>query len=71
MVLEVTCDVIKTISNCRFKDGAPLPNSNRFKLTNDFGFVALDIAHTVDNDSGTYTVVASNEKGESFSRLKN
>ncbi|KAF8383875.1 ketn-1 [Pristionchus pacificus] len=47
-----------------FKDGAPLPNSNRFKLTNDFGFVALDIAHTVDNDSGTYTVVASNEKGE-------
>ncbi|GMR57574.1 hypothetical protein PMAYCL1PPCAC_27769, partial [Pristionchus mayeri] len=47
-----------------FKDGAPLPNSNRFKMTNDFGFVALDIAHTVDQDSGTYTVVASNEKGE-------
>ncbi|CAJ0586229.1 unnamed protein product, partial [Mesorhabditis spiculigera] len=46
------------------KDGAPLANSNRMKLTSDFGYVALDIAHTVPEDSGTYTVVASNEKGE-------
>ncbi|CAD6198030.1 unnamed protein product [Caenorhabditis auriculariae] len=47
-----------------FKDGHPLQNSNRFKLTSDFGYIALDIAHTVPEDSGVYSVRASNDKGE-------
>uniref|UniRef100_A0A1I7XKV9 Titin n=1 Tax=Heterorhabditis bacteriophora TaxID=37862 RepID=A0A1I7XKV9_HETBA len=47
-----------------YKDGAPLQNSNRFKLTSDFGYIALDIAHTVPEDSGIYSVKASNDKGE-------
>lgn len=34
----------------------------RFKLTSDFGYVALDIAHTVPEDSGTYSVKAINRK---------
>lgn len=45
-----------------FKDGNPLGNSNRFKLTSDFGYVALDIAHTVPEDSGVYSVRAYNDK---------
>uniref|UniRef100_A0A158P8T2 Titin n=1 Tax=Angiostrongylus cantonensis TaxID=6313 RepID=A0A158P8T2_ANGCA len=47
-----------------YKDGQPLHSGNRFKLTCDFGYVALDIAHTVPEDSGTYAVKASNKKGE-------
>ncbi|ETN87097.1 hypothetical protein NECAME_01255 [Necator americanus] len=47
-----------------FKDGQPLHSGNRFKLTCDFGYVALDIAHTVPEDTGTYSVKASNRKGE-------
>ncbi|KIH53560.1 immunoglobulin I-set domain protein, partial [Ancylostoma duodenale] len=47
-----------------YKDGQPLHSGNRFKLTSDFGYVALDIAHTVPEDSGTYSVKAINRKGE-------
>ncbi|ULT87824.1 hypothetical protein L3Y34_007185 [Caenorhabditis briggsae] len=47
-----------------FKDGQPLRNSNRFKLTTDFGYISLDIAHTIPEDSGVYSVKASNAKGE-------
>ncbi|KJH46031.1 immunoglobulin I-set domain protein [Dictyocaulus viviparus] len=47
-----------------YKDGQPLHNGNRFKLTCDFGCVALDIAHTVPEDSGIYAVKAINKKGE-------
>ncbi|VDK48698.1 unnamed protein product [Gongylonema pulchrum] len=47
-----------------FKDGAPLLNSNRFHHTSDFGFIGLDIAYTVPEDSGVYTVVAANEQGQ-------
>lgn len=47
-----------------FKDGQPLQNSNRLAFTHDFGFVALDIAHTAAHDAGTYTVKAINEQGE-------
>lgn len=45
------------------KDGAPLPDANKFKHTYDFGLITLDISHTVANDAGTYSVVASNEQG--------
>uniref|UniRef100_F1KPJ7 Titin n=1 Tax=Ascaris suum TaxID=6253 RepID=F1KPJ7_ASCSU len=47
-----------------YKDGAPLHSSNRFHHTSDFGFVGLDIAYTIPEDAGIYTVVATNEQGE-------
>ncbi|KAL3105626.1 hypothetical protein niasHT_021729 [Heterodera trifolii] len=47
-----------------FKDGQPLPDSNRFAFTKDFGLIALDLLHTKAHDTGTYTVVATNEQGE-------
>ncbi|VDK45179.1 unnamed protein product [Anisakis simplex] len=47
-----------------YKDGAPLQNSNRFNHTSDFGFVGLDIAYTIPEDAGNYTVVATNDQGE-------
>ncbi|CAB3397921.1 unnamed protein product [Caenorhabditis bovis] len=47
-----------------FKDGQPLANSNRFKLTSEFGYIALDISHTVPEDSGVYSIKAWNVKGE-------
>ncbi|TKR69858.1 hypothetical protein L596_021954 [Steinernema carpocapsae] len=47
-----------------FKDGAPLQNSNRFAHTHDFGYVSLDLAYTLPNDTGIYTVMAKNEHGE-------
>uniref|UniRef100_A0A914H0K8 Ig-like domain-containing protein n=1 Tax=Globodera rostochiensis TaxID=31243 RepID=A0A914H0K8_GLORO len=47
-----------------FKDGQPLADSNRFAFTKDFGLIALDFLHTQAHDSGTYTVVATNEQGE-------
>ncbi|KAK6058391.1 immunoglobulin I-set domain protein [Cooperia oncophora] len=45
-----------------YKDGFPLHNGNRFKLTSDFGYVSLDIAHTIPEDSGVYGVKAINKK---------
>lgn len=47
-----------------FKDGASLISSNRFHHTSDFGFIGLDIAYTVPEDSGIYTIVATNEQGQ-------
>lgn len=41
-----------------------MQSSNRHSFTNDFGLIALDIAHTIANDQGTYSVVAHNEQGE-------
>ncbi|KAK0408252.1 hypothetical protein QR680_003855 [Steinernema hermaphroditum] len=51
-----------------FKDGQPLQNSNRFAHTHDFGFVALDIAYLLPNDTGVYTVVARNDHGEDMAQ---
>lgn len=46
-----------------FKDGIPLLNSNRFRLTSDFGFIALDISYIVPEDTGVYKVTVTNEQG--------
>lgn len=35
----------------------------------DFGYVALDILYAYPEDSGTYTVVARNELGETLSSV--
>ena len=40
---------------------------SRFHVTQDFGFVTLDIASCVPEDSGMYTVTAVNFSGEASS----
>lgn len=40
---------------------------SRFHVTNDFGFVTLDISSTVAEDSGVYTCKAINRAGEAVS----
>lgn len=42
----------------------PVDTGSRFGVTNDFGFVALDIGGVRPEDSGTYTCRASNELGQ-------
>lgn len=41
--------------------------ANRNRLTQDFGFVALDINQLIEQDSGGYMVRAYNKHGEAFS----
>lgn len=40
---------------------------SRFRTTHDFGFVTLDIAATVPEDSGVYMCKAINNAGEAIS----
>jgi titin len=51
-----------------YRDGQPLGNAHRFKITHAFGYVSLDILYAFSQDSGTYTVVARNELGEAQSQ---
>lgn len=46
------------------RNGAPLPDANRFKTNFEFGFVSLDILYAYPEDNGDYTLVVSNDKGE-------
>lgn len=46
-----------------FVNGKPLPSGARFKSTYDFGYVALDLNHAYEEDSGVYTCKATNSKG--------
>ncbi|XP_063986913.1 titin isoform X6 [Diachasmimorpha longicaudata] len=49
-----------------FINGKPIPTGARFKSTYDFGYVALDINHTYEEDSGVVTVKATNSKGSAL-----
>ncbi|XP_055338080.1 LOW QUALITY PROTEIN: titin-like [Paramacrobiotus metropolitanus] len=49
-----------------FLNGRPLPAANRNRLTQDFGFVALDINQVTEDDSGVYMARAYNKHGEAF-----
>ncbi|CAG2164046.1 unnamed protein product [Oppiella nova] len=49
-----------------FLNGIPLKTGHRFKLTNDFGYIALDILYVYPEDTGTYMVRATNELGEAI-----
>lgn len=51
------------------KNGEPLNMSSRIHVTQDFGFVTLDIQSCVPEDSGMYTVKATNLMGEASSSL--
>ncbi len=46
------------------KNGKPLIQGSRFIEIFDFGFVALDIIHAYPEDSGRYTIRATNAFGE-------
>lgn len=48
-------------------NGVELKMGSRFKTTNDFGFVTLDINSVVTNDSGVYMCKAINDAGEAVS----
>ena len=50
-----------------FVNGKPLPLGSRIKTSNDFGFVTLDIAQAVTEDSGVYMCKAINNAGEAVS----
>ena len=45
-------------------NGKPLKTGSRFRTTHDFGYVALDILHAYQEDSGTYMCKAANKLGE-------
>eukprot|EP00095_Tigriopus_kingsejongensis_P003093 maker-scaffold1025_size69488-snap-gene-0.9 protein:Tk03093 transcript:maker-scaffold1025_size69488-snap-gene-0.9-mRNA-1 annotation:"hypothetical protein DAPPUDRAFT_305290" len=47
-----------------YKDGRPIPASNRMSTLHDFGFVAFDLKYTRPGDSGTYSCKAINQLGE-------
>lgn len=51
-------------------NGAPLKAGSRFRTLSDFGYVALDIAAVVPEDSGTYSVRVSNRFGEIVDSLE-
>ncbi|KAI6230227.1 Hemicentin-1 [Aphelenchoides fujianensis] len=46
-----------------FLNGAPLANSNRFKILNDFGYAILNINGVTVHDQGEWKVVATNAAG--------
>ena len=48
-------------------NGEAIKMGSRFHATHDFGYVTLDIAQCVAEDSGMYTVTATNLMGESSS----
>ena len=46
-----------------FKDGRPVTIGHRFRPIHDFGYVAMDIVGLITEDSGTYTIRATNNVG--------
>ena len=49
-----------------FVNGRPLLTGSRVKTLNEFGFIALDIKGAIAEDSGCYSVRASNLLGEAI-----
>ena len=45
------------------KDGRPVTLGHRFRPLHDFGYVAMDILDLISEDSGTYTIRATNNVG--------
>ncbi|CAH1976506.1 unnamed protein product [Acanthoscelides obtectus] len=52
-----------------YHNGKPLPSANRFHITFDFGYIALDIGHAAPEDAGEYSVKAINNMGQCVSSI--
>ena len=52
-----------------FHNGKPLPFGNRWRTSYDFGFAALDILGCYAEDSGKYTIKATNILGSAESSV--
>ena len=52
-----------------FHNGKPLPFGNRWRTSYDFGFAALDILGAYAEDSGKYTIRATNALGSAESSV--
>ncbi|RWS09309.1 titin-like isoform X1, partial [Dinothrombium tinctorium] len=50
-----------------YQNGIEVKQGSRFNFIHDFGYVCLDIASVIEEDSGVYTVKAVNLKGEAIS----
>ncbi|KAK6027796.1 immunoglobulin I-set domain protein [Ostertagia ostertagi] len=50
-------------------NGRPLMKAHRFVLSQDFGYIALNILYCYPEDSGTYTLVVRNAAGEAQSTV--
>ena len=53
-----------------FKDGRPVDASSRITSFFNFGYVALTIKQVASHDSGVYTCVARNAKGQAQTEAK-
>lgn len=49
------------------RNGQPLPEGHRFRRSEDFNFICLDILTIYSEDSGVYSVYAVNDAGEATS----
>lgn len=47
-----------------FINGVEIKKAHRFRMTHDFGYVALDLLYSYPEDSGTFMCKATNEQGE-------
>ena len=47
-----------------------LASGHRFRITHEFGYVALDILYTYPEDEGEYVCKAINELGEDITKCK-
>jgi len=47
-----------------YHNGKPITAANRIQTYHDFGYVSIDILQVRSEDTGTYTVVARNSRGE-------
>lgn len=52
-----------------FFNGQPLAFSSRIRTIHEFGYVALEFAHLLPSDTGTYTCRAINDAGQAESQI--
>ena len=50
-----------------YVNGVELKTGSQFRLTHDFGYVTLDMASIIPEDSGVYMCKAVNNSGEAVS----
>ena len=53
-----------------YHDGKELASGHRFRITQEFGYVALDILYTYPEDEGEYVCKATNQLGEDVTKCE-